>query len=134
MKDSSGAIFSLSLFLNAPDKPLIFAGEDSVLATGLMQGACGGIGATYNIMPHLFVALWDSFRADKLEEVGRIQARINQLIDALLLVDLFAGLKQVLAWMGLECGGPRTPNRLLSKGETAKLRHSLEAVGFFEET
>ena len=112
MKDSSGAIFSLSLFLNAPDKPLIFAGEDSVLAAGLMQGACGGIGATYNIMPHLFVALWDSFGADKLEEVHQ----------------------QVLAWMGLECGGPRTPNRLLSKGETAKLRHALEAVGFFEET
>ena len=134
MKDSSGDIFALSLFLNGNDKPIVFEGEDSVLAAGLMLGACGGIGATYNMMPHLFVALWDSFQAGKLEEMGRIQARINQLIDAILLVDLFAGLKQILAWMGLECGGPRTPNRLLTGEETAKLRISLEEVEFFEES
>jgi N-acetylneuraminate lyase len=132
MKDSSGDIFALSLFLNGEEKPVIFNGEDTMLAAGLMVGACGGIGASYNMMPHLFVALWNSFQAGELEEVGKIQSRINQLIDAILLVDLFAGLKQILAWMGMECGVPRTPNRPLTEEETTQLRRSLEKVGFFE--
>ncbi len=133
MKDSSGDVYALSLFLSGEEKPVVFEGEDSVLAAGLMVGACGGIGASYNMIPHLFVALWNSFQAGELEEVGKIQSRINQLIAALGLVDLFAGLKQTLAWMGLECGVPRTPNRPLTVAETAQLRRSLESAGFFEE-
>ena len=133
MKDSSGDVFALSLFLNGDQKPLIFEGEDTVLSAGLMAGACGGIGATYNMMPQLFVELWNGFQAGALEEVARIQSRINQLIDALIVVDLFGGLKQTLAWMGLECGVPRTPNRPLTAEETEKLRRSLEQVHFFRD-
>ena len=98
MKDSSGDLFALSLFLSGEQKPLIFEGEDTVLSAGLMAGACGGIGATYNVMPQLFVELWNGFQAGALEDMGRIQDRINQLIDALTVVDLFGGLKQTLGW------------------------------------
>jgi dihydrodipicolinate synthase/N-acetylneuraminate lyase len=47
-------------------------------------------------------------------------------------VDVFAGVKQMLAWMGLECGVPRSPLRGLTEQETGKLRHELDKVGFFE--
>ena len=133
MKDSSGDLFALSLFLSGEQKPLIFKGEDTVLSAGLMAGACGGIGATYNVFPQLFVELWNGFQAGALEDVGRIQGRINQLIDALTVVNLFGGLKQTLGWMGLECGVPHTPNRPLTGEEVERLRTSLEKAGFFEE-
>lgn len=133
MKDASGNIYSLSLFFTGGKTPIIFEGEDTVLLGGLLVGACGGIGATYNMMPQLFAKLWNAVQAKDMETAARTQSRINELINALLVVDLFGGLKQTLAWMGLECGEPRTPNRALTEEETAKLRKSLENVNFFDE-
>ena len=132
MKDSSGDVAAMGLFLAGEKKPLIFDGEDTILLPGLLAGACGGIGASYNMMPQLFVELWDAFQASDMETAARIQLRINQLISALVVVDLFAGLKQTLAWMGLECGVPRTPLRPLTQEETARLRRSLEEADFFQ--
>ncbi len=134
MKDSSGDISSLGLFLAGEKRPLIFNGEDQLLSYGLLAGACGGIGATYNMMPQLFVKLWRAFEAKDLEALARTQLRINELISAVSGVDVFPGrLKQTLAWMGLPCGEPRTPNRPLTEAETTKLRQLLESAGFFGE-
>jgi dihydrodipicolinate synthase/N-acetylneuraminate lyase len=133
MKDSSGDIFALGLYFSHGRKPIIFQGEDTVLLAGLLAGACGGIGATYNIMPQLFVRLWRCVQANDLLGAAAAQARINQIISALMVVDLFGGLKQTLAWMDLPCGEPRSPNRALTAEETAKLRSSLEGVNFFDE-
>ena len=134
MKDSSGNIFALGLFFSNGAKPVIFQGEDTLLLAGLLAGACGGIGATYNIMPQLFVKLWRCFQSNDLQGAAQTQARINEIINALLTVDLFGGLKQTLAWMGLECGEPRSPNRPLTEEETAKLHASLTSVNFFGES
>ncbi|MBI5879755.1 MAG: dihydrodipicolinate synthase family protein [Chloroflexi bacterium] len=133
MKDSSGNVYALGLFFAGGKQPVIFQGEDTVLLAGLVAGACGGIGATYNIMPELFVELWRAYQANDLQAAARTQARVNTIIDALLVVDLFGGIKQTLAWMGMPCGEPRTPNRPLDESETAKLRRSLESVRFFKE-
>ena len=134
MKDSSGDIFSLGRFLTIGEDTVIFEGEDRVLLAALLAGTCGGIGGSYNMMPHLLVRLWNAFQAKKMDEAACTQLRVNELINALTVVDLFGGIKQTLAWMGLECGVPRTPNRPLSEDETARLRLSLESVGFFEES
>jgi len=134
MKESSGNVYSLSLFFTGGKKPIIFEGEDTVLLPGLMMGACGGIGATYNLWPQLFVKLWNEFQAREMDAASQTQLRINELIDAFLgKGDFFSGIKQVMAWMGLESGTGRTPNRPLTDEETTKLRQSLEEVSFFEE-
>lgn len=132
MKDSSGDIFSLGHFLTIGDDPVIFEGEDTVLLPAMLAGAHGGIGATYNIMPQLFVRLWDTLQAKDIDEAAGIQHRINEIIRAVLVVDTFGGVKQTMSWMGLECGHPRTPNRPLTEAETATLRRSLDGAGFFE--
>lgn len=134
MKESSGNVYSLSLFFIGGKKPVIFQGEDTVLLPGLLMGACGGIGATYNMWPQHFVKLWDAFQAKDMDTAASTQLRINELVNAFQgKGNFFSGVKQVLAWMGLECGTGRTPNRPLTDEETAKLRKSLEDVGFFEE-
>ena len=83
------------------------------------------------MMPHLFVKLWNAFRAKDLDVASKTQLRINELINALEVVELFAGLKQTLAWMGMECGVPRTPNRPLTNDETQRLKRSLNSADFF---
>lgn len=133
MKDSTGDVDSLRGFLSQGSDLVIFEGEDSVVLPALKAGASGGIGATYNMMPQLFAKVWRAFQAQDIDAATSAQSRINELCDALTVVDLFAGLKQTLAWMGLECGVPRTPNRPLTEDETASLRRSLDASGFFDE-
>ena len=133
MKDSSGNVYGLGLYFANSKQPVIFKGEDTMLLAGLLAGACGGIGATYNIMPQLFVRLWRHVRANDLQNAAQAQARINEIINALLVVDLFGALKQTLAWMGSACGEPRSPNRPLTEAEATKLRTALKSVNFFTE-
>jgi len=133
MKDSSGDIVSLGRFMTQGEDVVIFTGYDSVLLSGLLAGACGGIGASYNIMPQLFVRLWDAFQAKDMDVAASTQLRIIEIVRAILAEDLLGSIKQTLSWMGLECGEPRTPNRSLTQDETGGLRKSLEAVGFFEQ-
>jgi N-acetylneuraminate lyase len=131
MKDSSGAVYAMGLFFAGGKTSVIFHGEDTVLLGGVLAGACGGIGATYNIMPDLFVQLWQAFQRGDMDTAGQTQLQINQRINALQVVDLFGAIKQTLAWMELPCGVPRTPLRPLTDPEVEKLRSALEQVGFF---
>ena len=131
MKDSSGDIYAMGLFLAIAEKPVIFNGEDSVILSALLSGACGGICAYINTMPKLFVKLWDAYQAKDVDRAVQFQLRLNELMSAMEAVELFGGIKQVMAWMGLGCGVPRSPLGPLTDEDTAKLRRELERVGFF---
>ena len=133
MKDASGDMFPLGLYFTAGKNPFILEGEDTVVLPALLAGARGGIGLTYNLWPHLFAKLWQEFQSNDIRAAARTQARINELIDALLKTDMFGSLKQTMAWMGLNIGEPRSPNRSLTEEETVELRENLEHVDFFKE-
>ena len=133
MKDSSGDIYTLGHLASKWKESVIFEGEDSLLLPSLIAGAIGGIGASYNIMPELFVKLWEAYQGNNIDKAAKLQARINEIIRALLnSPDLIGGIKQVLAWLDLECGPPRSPNRTLSSEESAKLRQAFDSIDFFD--
>ncbi len=133
MKDSSGDIYTLGHLAGKWKESVIFEGEDGLLLPGLIAGAIGGIGASYNLMPDLFVQLWEAYQGKNIDKAAGIQARVNEIIQALLISpDLIGGIKQVLAWMDLECGPPRSPNRTLSSEESAKLRQAFDSIDFFD--
>ena len=135
MKDSSGNVFSMQGFLEiGATPPTIFAGDDTLLLASLMAGAVGGIGLTYNLMPRIYVDLWNAFEAGDLATASQHQARANQITRAFSCTsEGIAAAKQIMAWIGLECGQARTPMRPLTDEESSILRQRLEAVGFFEE-
>jgi len=134
MKDSSGDIYTLGHLASKWKDSVIFEGEDSLLLPSLIAGAIGGIGATYNLMPEFYVQLWQAYQSNNINKAGKIQARINEVIRALLISpDLIGGIKQVLGWMDLESGEPRSPNRTLRPEEAAKLRKAFDNIGFFDK-
>ena len=134
MKDSSGDLFSMEGFLAMGDTPpTIFNGDDTLLFPSLALGAVGGIGLTYNLMPATYVELWNAFEAKDMAAAARHQARANQTTRAVCCTgENIAAAKQVMAWMGLECGLPRSPMRSLTDEETGALRQAMEGVNFFE--
>ena len=55
----------------------IFNGRDEVLAAGLLMGAGGGIGTFYNLLPELFVEIYDAAIAGRWDAARTAQARVN---------------------------------------------------------
>ena len=132
MKDSSGNVFAIGQFASQRPEAVLFSGDDSALVGALLAGASGGIGLTYNLIPQWFVRLWDAVQAADLPAAAAAQNRINECVAAVTSVEVIAAAKQSLAWMGLECGQPRTPIRPLDEGEQQRLRAALDGVGFFD--
>ncbi len=109
---------------------VIFNGRDEVLVAGLLMGADGGIGSFYNIIPELFVSLYDCAQKGDWMGARAKQDRINAIIQLTLNFPMMAALKQTLQWMGIDCGHCITPRQALSAGQTAELRRQLEAIQF----
>lgn len=106
----------------------VFNGRDEAFACGMLMGADGGIGSFYNIVPRLFVDLYNSARSGDWVAARTTQDRINLLISIVLAYPLFPALKRILAWQGIDCGrciAPRQP--LTAKQEASLHRELLEA-------
>ena len=105
---------------------VVFNGPDEMLAPGLLMGAHGGIGSTYNVMPKLFIELYRHARANRWAEAVAVQDRINQFIRVLLGMPLIPALKQIMRWRGIDCGEAVGPRRRLTAEEVATLKLGLE--------
>lgn len=107
----------------------IFNGRDEVFAAGLLMGAHGGIGSFYNLVPELFVQVYDLAAQGKWMEARGVQDRINALIAITLRCPPFPAIKQMLAWSGFDCGGCLAPRRPLTSDEESRLRRELQEAG-----
>ena len=111
---------------------VVFNGYDEVICAGLLMGADGGIGSFYNLVPGLFLKLYDEARSGQWGEARETQRRINELITLTLRFPLFGALKAIIGWSGIDCGTVRGPRRNLTDGESRELRHRLDEAGFAE--
>jgi N-acetylneuraminate lyase len=107
-----------------------FNGHDEVLAAGLLMGADGGIGSFYNLVPELFVRIYELARAGQWEQTRPVQESVNALIALTLRFPLFPAIKQILEWSGLPCGACLPPRPRLTPPQQADLRAGLTAIGF----
>jgi N-acetylneuraminate lyase len=107
---------------------VIYNGRDEVLSAGLLMGADGGIGTFYNLVPELFVEVYDNARAGHWDAALKAQDRINALIRATLRFPPLAAVKLQLKWSGLDCGRCIRPRRDLTSAEENQLRTALEGL------
>ena len=108
----------------------VFNGRDEVLAAGMLMGACGGIGTFYNLLPEGFVDVYRRSLAGDWAGARKTQDRINDLIEITLRFPVFAAVKKMLAWSGIDCGNCMAPRRALTSGEEEALRSALQNAGF----
>lgn len=109
---------------------VIYSGRDEVLAAGLLMGADGGIGSTYNVAPGLYANLFRMARAGQWNEAVALQHRINEMIRTLLRFPLVPAIKQILTWSGIDCGQAIAPRRSLTTEETRSLGEALDSIGW----
>jgi N-acetylneuraminate lyase len=112
---------------------VIFNGRDEAFAAGVLMGASGGIGSFYNLIPELFVEVWNAARTADYPKARAVQDRINDLITTVLRFPMLPAIKTLLAWSGVPCGPSMAPRRRLTKQEEQQLRAAVVESGFQPE-
>ena len=110
----------------------IINGPDEMLVCGLIMGAQGGIGSTYNVMPEWFVSLYRAAAAGDWETARQMQYKINRVIAVLLKYSENGAVKGVKAAMrlkGFDMGEAVYPSRSYSPAEMASLKQELSQLG-----
>ena len=102
LKDSSGDILHLQKVIRTlgPRFP-VFVGPEEMLLQCLMTGACGGVNGGSNLMPHLYVGIYNAFQVKNFDEAARLQCIVNDLSGAIYSQGYLKGLKAAMASKGL---------------------------------
>lgn len=112
----------------------IINGPDEMLLLGLLMGADGGIGSTYNNMPRAFVALYEAFRAGEMDKALALQNKINDVIELFLATgNVIGAVKAALEMAGYAVGETNRPMPVLSPEQKKRLFAGLVAIGFPEQ-
>jgi N-acetylneuraminate lyase len=109
---------------------VIFSGRDEAFVCGVLMGATGGIGSFYNLVPEMFVEVWEAAAAGDYARARQVQDRINDLIKAVLQFPMLPAIKKLLTWSGIDCGPAVAPRRALTTDEEHRLRAVLQSIGF----
>lgn len=108
----------------------VINGPDEMLVLGLLMGADGGIGSTYNLMPEWFVELYTAFRAGDINRARDVQIRINKVIAVLLEYGCIPAIKEAFSIMGYDAGHVAYPGKTFSEAEQAAFKRDMQMAGF----
>ncbi|VDR24358.1 N-acetylneuraminate lyase [Raoultella terrigena] len=99
LKQTSGDLYQMEQIRRSHPDLVLYNGFDEIFASGLVAGADGGIGSTYNIMGWRYKGIVKALQAGDIAQAQRLQAECNKVIDLLIKTGVFRGLKTVLHYM-----------------------------------
>ncbi|MGC1276123.1 MAG: dihydrodipicolinate synthase family protein [Planctomycetaceae bacterium] len=107
----------------------VLFGVDECLLAGLISGAHGAVGSTYNFAAPLFGRVIDALERGDVASASAAQSDAARLIRRILQHGSLPALKAVMRLIGLDCGPSRLPLRSLTDAEIAALRRDVAATG-----
>ena len=110
---------------------IVFNGPDEQFISGLIMGACGGIGGTYASMPELFLKMYDLVKAGENAKAAEIQNDVCRIIYKMCSGkgNLYAVMKAIIAKRGgPDCGGVRSPLANLVEADAAVVNEAAEMI------
>jgi N-acetylneuraminate lyase len=108
-------------------------GSDEMLLSGLVAGAHGAVGSTYNFAAPLYNRIIAAFESNDIAEAQRYQALSANMARLIFLSGTGnSPLKSMMKLIGFDCGPIRLPQVALTKEEEARLKSEMERIGFFE--
>jgi len=99
LKQTSGDLYQMEQIRREHPDLVLYNGYDEIFASGLLAGADGGIGSTYNIMGWRYMGIVKALKDGDILKAQALQAECNKVIDTLIKVGVFRGLKTVLHFM-----------------------------------
>jgi len=83
---------------------LVFNGYDEVLAAGLLMGAQGGIGTTYNLLAEPYMAIARAAKSGNWELARSLQSDVNDVLNILFRYPFFPAVREAVRHLGFDCG------------------------------
>lgn len=106
----------------------ILNGPDECMLAGLIMGADGAIGTTYNIIPKTACAIYDNFKKGNVAEALEYQHKLNSLVE-ILAGNNMATWKTPLTLLGIDVGYTVAPAKMPSEKEIADIIEKLKLTG-----
>ncbi|MGL4337635.1 MAG: dihydrodipicolinate synthase family protein [Turicibacter sp.] len=89
---------------------LVYSGADEMALAGLLAGADGIVGSFYNVMPELFLNIYNAVQAKDMDLAQALQRQAVEIIMyALSYPSFYALMKTMLKWMDIDAGYCRRP-------------------------
>ncbi|MBU0927958.1 MAG: N-acetylneuraminate lyase [Spirochaetes bacterium] len=107
-----------------PDK-IIYNGYDELCASGLIAGADGAIGSTFNITAPVVLRIRDAIAAGDLRAAQALQHALNDFIEQAVDNGLYQTLKYMLSLQGVQGGHCRAPFLPLGEERQSRARDIL---------
>lgn len=127
VKFSSPAVFEFAVADLARFDVLF--GVDEMLLAGLVAGAHGAVGSTYNLLPETHLATMEAFRRGDIAAAAAHQRAATRLVRRLTRDRSLPFLKGAMALAGPPIGPTRLPLLPAAEAELAHLRADLEETG-----
>ena len=127
VKFTSSDFFQLERMKRAHPDLTIWNGYDEMLLSGLSAGADGGIGSTYNVLCPTIRKIYDAHRAGDCAAAQQAQHLANDMISLICKFGVFASIKAILGFEGMDFGACRKPFGALSAEGRAQLKAGYEA-------
>ena len=105
-------------------------GRDEILLPGLVLGAKGAVGSTYNYMPQIYRRLIEAFDKGDFAAARALQAQATDIIGVMIRHGGLPAGKAMMAMAGVDCGPVRAPLRKLDATQRAALQKDLESFEF----
>ncbi len=130
MKDSSGDIGHLGrVIAGAPKGFTVINGADEFSYQAYLTGAAGSVALTANVVPDLFLSIFDDVNKGKLDRALATQRRLNDVIDVLGGGAKISTYKEAVRLLGHDTGYVRPPQRELTADEKKALRQAMKRIG-----
>ena len=113
------------------DRIQILSGEDDLALPTLLLGAPGGMWATVNLFPEIFVEMYQAVAAGNIVLARQQHYRLLPLWKACFVANHPAPLKAAMALASRPLGKARSPLASLSEEQLANVRSALAAVEQF---
>lgn len=110
----------------------ILNGPDESMLSGLVMGADGAIGTSYNLMPAQACGVYDNFKAGKLAEALDCQHKLNRYIECFLGNGIVAW-KSALRLIGIDPGYTVAPARRVTDEAFDAFVKAMKENGSYDE-
>ncbi len=128
VKFTSNDFFTMERLRNSYKDKIVYNGYDEMILSGLIMGADGGIGSTYNFMAEKFVDIYKLFKENNIKEAQKVQEKANEIISILCKVGVMQAEKEILCQMGLDFGHCRAPFKQLSDEQKLLIKNQIMSV------
>jgi len=130
MKDSGGNIAAFNeTLMGVPKGFVAINGVDEYSMQALAAGGAGCVSSTANVVPELFLAIYNAMRKRDLDTAWKAQQRLCRACATFHYGALVARYKEGVRLRGFDPGYVRAPQRELTKDERKELAKNMKAAG-----